>query len=289
MRVGSLSDADVIRVITKYFVPVWISRDHYQLEKPSFLEAAELLRIDKERAAKKMPGGGVSVMILGTNGDVLASQRVHDACKAKDLLPILNKIVQSEKPKARELAKLKKKAHRVVQTKVANDSVLLRVWTRFEGTRKKTGVTEDWVELYAKEWKSLIPEEDALPGAKWEVSEKAIEKLYKCFYPPSPNWRKGEGTLELGKLSAKLTRKGEDDWQIDLIGKVRLKHPFGGTNTPGWIVADLVGVAHYNPKEEKLVSVQIISKEATHTWQWKGKDLPEAMTIAVEQHHDEEK
>jgi hypothetical protein len=41
MRVSSLSDEKVINLLTKYFIPVWVSRDHYQLAAPSDAEKDE--------------------------------------------------------------------------------------------------------------------------------------------------------------------------------------------------------------------------------------------------------
>src|SRR5579884_2672104 len=87
MRVSSLSDPRVIEVVSKYFVPVSVSRDDYQRDPRSQDEKAELLRLDRERARRGLKGGNVCAFIIAANGDVLATQPVQQAFKPENLLP----------------------------------------------------------------------------------------------------------------------------------------------------------------------------------------------------------
>src|SRR6516164_8718777 len=97
MRVSSLSDERVIALLTKYFVPAWVSRDDYQLDPRGKDEQAELERIDGERHRRGLEGGTVCVFVLDSDGSVLATQRVQLAYKPENLVPFLDKIIADKK------------------------------------------------------------------------------------------------------------------------------------------------------------------------------------------------
>src|SRR5215471_4357610 len=97
MRVSSLSDERVIRLISKYFVPVWVSRDSYQLDPRNKEEQAELERLDRQRHDRGLEGGTVCVFILDPDGSVRATQRVQLAYKPENLVPFLEKIIADQK------------------------------------------------------------------------------------------------------------------------------------------------------------------------------------------------
>src|SRR5450755_2651063 len=97
MRVSSLSDDKVIDLLTKYFIPVWVSRDHYQLAAPSDSEQDELQRIDRDRAHRGLEGGTVCVYVLAPDGAVSATMKVHNAWKPESLVPFLQKVVDDQK------------------------------------------------------------------------------------------------------------------------------------------------------------------------------------------------
>src|ERR1700728_3247482 len=50
MRVSSLSDERIIGRVSRHFVPVWVSRDNYQLAAPPRAEQDLLNAIDADRA-----------------------------------------------------------------------------------------------------------------------------------------------------------------------------------------------------------------------------------------------
>ena len=81
MRVSSLSDPRVIALLSKYFVPSWVSRDFYQLEGDHQEEKTEIDRLDRDRRNRGLKGGNVCVYIVAPNGDVVAAQPVQLACK----------------------------------------------------------------------------------------------------------------------------------------------------------------------------------------------------------------
>ena len=107
MRVSSLSDERIIRRLSRYFVPAWVSRDHYQLDSSDREEQAFVAKIDADRRKKKLEGGAVCVYIVTPKGEVLATLPVQKACKPELLVPFLKKVIADEKLKPRRPADVK--------------------------------------------------------------------------------------------------------------------------------------------------------------------------------------
>ncbi len=65
MRVGPLSDDKIIDLLSKYFVPVWLSNDHFALAGPSNRrDKDEMLRIYKERESRRHLNTGTTVCVV---------------------------------------------------------------------------------------------------------------------------------------------------------------------------------------------------------------------------------
>src|SRR5437773_2383485 len=97
MRVSSLSDDRVIALVSRHFVPGWLSRDRYQMEKPAREEQDLVARIDADRLRKKLEGGAVCVYIVSGEGSVLATLPVQKASKPDLLITFLKKVVAAQK------------------------------------------------------------------------------------------------------------------------------------------------------------------------------------------------
>src|SRR6266851_1720426 len=123
MRVSSLSDERVIALISKHFVPVWHSRDAYQLAETSKEEQTELDRVDHDRAKRGLEGGTVCVYLLKADGTVAATMAVQSACKPENLVPFLEKYVKDEKlqPRDADAVKATKAGARAAKPKAAKD------------------------------------------------------------------------------------------------------------------------------------------------------------------------
>ena len=98
MRVSSLSDDRIIRLISGTFVPVWVSRDNYQLPDAGKDDKSFLAKVDASRRAKKLESGSVCVYIANHEGEVMATLPVGRACKPELLRPFLDKLLPDERP-----------------------------------------------------------------------------------------------------------------------------------------------------------------------------------------------
>lgn len=281
MRVSSLSDRRVIELISKYFVPAWVSRDFYQIEGDHRDEEAEILRLDRERRQRGLEGGTVCVFLVAADGRVLATQRVQRACKPDNLLPFLQKTVADRKlkPRAEEAIRASAAKTRDVKPKTENGR-FIHIWTRLD-TGGNRGLSNDRVELTAAEWKTFLPPADAKPGTTWRIPEKIGHKLFQYGYPPDPHWMAKDCKVLKGSLKATLAALSEREARIQLAGEMKLSFPHG-TAAAGRITARLVGTARVDRHKKTLTSLALVSERADYVWHWQGKPQPRKMRIALE-------
>lgn len=283
MRASSLSNKQVIELLGKHFVPVFVAKDDSRELQPCKTDLEELARISRECRQRSLDAGTVCVYIVHPDGSMLATQMVQKASKPENLIPLLKDIIAKEKVEPRQsgssfrAATLRKK----VQPKT-DDGVILHVYTRFDGNRANYGLSEDWVELTADEWAAFLPKEGSKTGASWPVPEKVAEKLFRTFFPPGPNWDARQGQVRKAALTATLTTGNAKSAELALRGQVELSYPFAGPDTDGKVTAKLVGVVRTDARRKALTTFALVSEDAQFVWQWQGKPQPERMAIAVE-------
>jgi hypothetical protein len=281
MRVSSLSNPRVIELISKYFVPAWLSRDHYQIDGDNPDEKAEIMRLDRERSQRGMKGGTVCVFIVAANGEVLATQPVQLAVKPENLLPLLEKIIDDQKLKPRSEEAIRASAAKEREWKPKTEGGrLVHVWAR-QDSGVNNGLSNDRVELAAAEWKTFLPPADARPGTSWQIPEKIVHKLFQYGYPPSPHWMAKDCKVLKGTLKATLVAASDAEARIGLEGDMELSFPHGKP-TEGRITAHFVGVARADSKKATLTSLALVSEKADYVWVWQGKPQPRKMRIALQ-------
>jgi hypothetical protein len=289
MRVSSLSNPRVLDLVSKYFVPVLVSRDDYQREPRAADEKAELQRLDRERARRGLKGGNVCVFLLAANGDVLATQPVQLAYKPENLVPLLQEILTEQKlqPRSQEAirASIAKPTGALtpkpsLETSSRESGRIVHIWTRLD-TGANRGLSKDRVELTAEQCKAFLPPVGTKPGASWEIPKEIAYKLFQYGYPPAPQWRTTDCQVLKGTLRATLTAMSEEEARMQLEGAMVLKFPVGKP-TEGRITAHFVGIARVDRKKQALVSLALVSEEADYVWYWQGKPQPRKMRIALE-------
>jgi len=283
MRVSSLSDERVIRLISKYFVPVWVSRDNYQLDPRNKDEQAELERIDAERHKRGLEGGTVCVFVLDAGGDVLATQRVQLAYKPENLVHFLEKLIADKKltPRDAEAVRATTAQPAAIKPKTEGGR-LVHVWTRCDQKGVNNGLSHDRVELTAAECKTFAPAADARTGATWTIPERVAHKLFQYCYPPGPHWKAKDSKVRSGTMKATLVELSAKEARIKLDGEMELSFPYTGKPTDGRVTARFVGVVHQDVKKQTLTSLALVAEQADYVWYWQGKPQPIQMRIAME-------
>ncbi|HEY7327134.1 MAG TPA: hypothetical protein VH592_05830 [Gemmataceae bacterium] len=278
---SSLSDSRVIDLVSKYFVPVSVSRDDYQREPRGEDEKAELLRLDRERARRGLKGGNVCVFIIAANGDVLATQPVQQAYKPENLLPLLQSTIADQKLGLRSEEAIETSVAKPADAKPKSESGrVIHIWTSLDSGGNR-GLSNDRVELTAPQWKAFLPPTGAKAGTSWDIPDEIASKLFQYGYPPGPQWMTKDCKVLKGTLKATLAAVSEEESSIELSGEMILKFPVGKP-TEGRITAHFVGTGRVDRRKPALLSLELVSEEAEYVWYWQGKPQQRKLRIAME-------
>jgi hypothetical protein len=284
MRVSSLSDERIIRLVRHYFVPVWVSRDRYQLGPAEKAELEELAHVDRSRKEQGLVGGAVCVYLLKPDGSVGRTLPVQQAIYPEKLLALLEEFVEREKVKPRTEAENQAQAaaRPAVPRPATEGGVLLNVWTRFDEREVNRGVSSDRVELTVAEWQAFVPARDATAGTSWPLPAKVVDKVLQYAYPPLPHWKAAEGKITNRALTATVVSVSAREVLVKLEGRLELLYPYTGKPNDGRVTARLVGVVRVDRDRQALTTLALASEEAEYVWYWNGQAKPGKIRIAVE-------
>lgn len=284
MRVSSLSDDRVIRLVTEYFVPVWHSRDNYQMGELPREERREIERIDRDKKVHGLEGGNVCVYLLRPDGAVVASLPVQRASNPEHLVPFLEKFIADEglTPRKAEFVKATAAAPRGARPEIPEGGLLLHTWVRHDDKGPNRGTSQDWVTWTAADWKSLVPDPGARTGASWEVPREVAYKLFERCYPPGPHWKAEECKVAAGELKAAVVAVSKDEVRVRLEGKLEVLFPYTGKENDPRTKARVVGYLRYDPARQAITSLTLTSEEAESVWYWQGKPQRNKVLTAVE-------
>jgi hypothetical protein len=284
MRASSFSNADVIGLVSQYFVPVWTSNDDYARSKKQPAEAEELLRVKRLAAGKGLVAGNVNVYLLDTDGGVIDTMGVGKAMEAENLLPWLRKFVADKGLKSRSPQAVQASARPTlpVPGPQTPGGLVLHVWTRYLPPNEvEKGNTDDFVEVTAAEQAGLAPPANGKPGATWEVPRATAEKIASFFYPAVCHYDAHASKVRSASLTATLTSETPQEVQVALRGSVELDHSRDG-NIDGRVTAPILGLVRYDPGRKAVASLQLLSEKAEYVWHWEGRPSTSKIAVVVE-------
>jgi hypothetical protein len=283
MRVSSLSNARVQQLIATYFVPVWHSRDSYQLAEPSREEQAELGRIDRDRDRRGLPGGTVCVFLLKPDGSVAASLPVQQAYQPEKLAPFLEKFIadQQLQPRDRAAVQASRSSGRATRPKSPAGGLVLHTWARYEARDPNRGTSQDWVTWNAAELAIILGAPENYEKAWWALPSAAAESLAARCYPPGPYWNVRDAKVVSAQLKATLISKAAQEVRVRLGGDLELIHPNEGKETDRHVKARLLGYVRYNLRTMAITSFVLASEEAASLWHWRGRPQVNRMQFAA--------
>ncbi|MBY0528465.1 MAG: hypothetical protein K2R98_34055 [Gemmataceae bacterium] len=275
MRTSSFSNERVIGVVSRYFIPVWLSVDDYGTQK------SPADRAEWERIQKAAHGGNINVYVIASDGTPLGRMNVTQALNAeKNLLPFLDGIVTEQKlPSRKDAAVRASTANFDLPPKPhAVGNQVFHLWTTGE-----RGRAEDWFQLSATDAASFAPPARVMASSSWDIPSDACKRLFLHFYPPTCNYRAEKGEVLSAELQAMATSVTPDRVCLVLKGQMRLKHDATPTGSmPAEIRANVVGAATFDRQRQAFVALQLATDHAEHTWSWQGKPAKTPVAFAVE-------
>ena len=258
MRVGPLSDDKIIDLLSKYFVPVWLSNDHFQMAGPSDAEQEEVQRIYRERVRRHLDSGTVCVVVLDPDGGVSATLNLHKASQAGNPPPFLQKIVDDGKlgPRGAEAIRATTAAPRPPAKPRTEGGMVLHVLTRFADMKPNRGVSQDWFEWTAAEWSAFAPAKDAAVGAVQTVPKETANKLFRRLYPPAGDvGSRANAKWSAAALTSTVVAVEDGEIRVKLEGEAEMRVPVGDDPTGGKVTVRLIGAARYDPAKRAFTSL----------------------------------
>ncbi len=291
MRASSLSNSEVLDLLSRYFVPVLYSVDDYEQAKKNKAAADEWDRIRQLAERRGLARGTVCVYLVAPGGGVLDSMLVDQAMKPAALVPMLKRVIEAEKLQPRDPETIAS-AHAARLPKDGSDrgGRRLNIWTRNLGANASLGASQDRLELTAAEWAGFLPDSEIRRGISWKVSQQLIDKLYPYFFPPIQNYDSRNSTILKASLNANATDVSPKQVRLSLRGKLEMDHPLRPVEKPlafpaktnGRVTATAVGSALFDREKRTVRAFQMVSEEADYLWHWQGNPVQWPFVLAAE-------
>jgi hypothetical protein len=283
MRAGPLSNARVVALLNRYFVPVYAINEDYRAKGvvPE-AEKAEYQRIYREALRARLSTGTVHVYIVAPDGHPIDSLHVATASRVERLLDLLERTFR--RLKTAEGKPLVKPTAQSAAPKRAADSLLLHLTARYlvrRGTelvtlrdRANLGQTrngswhalpsENWIVLDRAEWARLLPAGAVRAGSSWELDQEAAGNLLRHFYPQTENndVRKNRITAQALRATVLSVKDGVARARLD--GRLTMKHSFYHRDDDNVVEATLLGVLDFEPGKKQIRSLQLVTDRATY-------------------------
>lgn len=272
MRTSSFSNPQVIDVLTRYFVPVWLSTDEYGTA-PTDADRAEWQRIQKTAH-----GGNIYVYLVSPDGRNIGQLGVTEALHAEEqLLPLLRKAIDAEKVKPRDAADIPK-PREVLPKPAAGDGLALHLWTQGE-----RGRADEWIVLAAADAAAFAPPAKTTAGATWQIPRATVDHLFRYFYPPIGNYPVTASEVHQGTLTATAVAVSATEVRLVFTGALVLRHDAASNGTmPARMESNVIGVGRYDRNRKTWTMLQLATDGAQHIWYWQGKPSRNRMGVAVE-------
>jgi hypothetical protein len=290
MRAVSLTNNQVISLLNRYFVNVFVSNEDYADKgSASADEKAQLRRIFNEGYAAKLPVGTVHAYVLKPDGHLLISQNVVQAARGAPLIEMLEKVVKTLDAHPGEPVV---KPAPAPPPQVAPGEVQLHVVARYlERQGDKLVISgqgehrgnwsdnpgEDWIALDRAQWSGFEPKGAFRVGEKWTVAHEIAALIWNRLYPPAENNDLATNRIDSEALSATVASVERGVAHIRLEGSLKMKHPFYHKDDAYFVNAAVVGFVDADTRTRRIESLQLVTDQATY-----GAERPMPFGAAVE-------
>lgn len=281
MRASSLSNKDVIELLSSYFVSVWLSTDDFELTPKERKETEAYLRYQKQAKAQGLSAGTVQVYIIMPDGTLRTTLHVAKAMQAENLRSLLAKTVEECVLEPRSAGARRPPQMRPRRRAQEKDGVEFHVMVRNLGPRANTGVAETWVSVTAAECAQFAPRE-LRKDLSWSIPAETTNKIYRQFFPPMPNYKPERSEVKESSLTATVAAVDGERALVRLRGTLHMKHSMTVQEGDSDVRARISGYALVNGKTRTLQELGLVTDDADFVWYWQGKPQPSKMTACVE-------
>ncbi len=277
---SSLSNPNVIDLLNRCYVPVYLSNEDFRPDggaPPE--EKKERDRILREAGAAKLSVGTVHAYVLNPDGHPVDSlhvataarvelQRNVDKLGTKEGKPLVAPAPQSKAspppglPDANALL-----LHLTARNLVRQGDDLVPPKVRLGETKSGSWgayPAEDWVVLGRDDWAKLLPPGAVKEGQTWEPDRDAAAKVLLRFYPATENNDLKTNRIERQEVRAKVLSVKDGVAVARLDGSLRMKHPFYHKDDDNFVEAAFVGVMAFDADKGKVRSLHVATERAVY-------------------------
>lgn len=265
MRAGPLSSPQVVDLLNRHFVPVFISNEDYDREGPALPEEkAERDRIVREALRGGLSAGTVHVYLLGTDGHPFASLHVAKATKPDRFVQLLEQTVHERKIAPGE--PLIAPGPQSPALRAPEGGLALHLVARLlDGRGAWGGVpAEDWIVLDPRESESLVPAGPLRAGQSWTIAGDLSARILTHVYPATENNDVAKNRFESQSLSASIIESSDRNVRARLEGRLRMRHWFYHKEDRNVVEATLAGYLDIDPKTRAVRSLRLVTQSATY-------------------------
>jgi hypothetical protein len=265
MRAGPLSNDEVIALLNRYFVPIYVVNEDYRKGGPAPAEEkAEVERIYHAALKAGLSTGTVHVYIVTPEGAPVDSLHVAEAAKTEKLLALLKGTIG--KFKVSEGKPLFDPRPQSAPPPVEEGGQVLHLTARgFSKGSWREFPAENWIVLKREEAEKLLPTVATAEGAGWEIPREAAARILTYFYPQTENNDVSKNRLEKAALRGTVTSLEGNLAKARLTGDLRMQHSFY-PNRPDekFVEAAVVGYLWFEPESRKIRAFEIVTEDAVY-------------------------
>jgi hypothetical protein len=277
MRSVSLSNSQIISLLNRHFVNVFVSNEDFTPEgKATAADKAELRRIFQEGHAAKLSVGTVHVYLLDPDGRLRDSLHVAQAAQGKPLITLLEKNIKALDVRPGD--PIVKPAVSPAPKALPED-LRLHIVSRYLERRGDTDALtgqgdnrgnwsdnpgENWVMLNKGEWSRFLPPSGARTGDTWTIPHNLSTRLWNHFYPPTESNDISKNRIQSQSLQATLVSMGKHKAQVRLEGSLVMGHPFYHKDDDNVVRATAVGYVVFESGSRRIKAFQMVTEEATY-------------------------
>ena len=267
MRAGPLSDAKVVALLNRHFVPVYAVNEDYGDggSKPAD-ERREYNRIYREALDAKLSAGTVHVYLLTPEGHVFDSMHVVQASRTANLIAMLERAVKKFDVPAGE--PVCKPAPQSTPPSAPEDALVLHLTARgLTGGGHWDGIpSENWIVLPLADWTKLLPTDAPSVGQSWELDRVATAKLLVYFYPQSENNDVSSNRIAQQSLTATVVALDGGTARARIDGRLKMKHTFyPGRDDDNVVDATLAGYLDFEIAPARVRTLRLVTDRASYS------------------------
>jgi hypothetical protein len=275
MRSGPLSDGRLISLVQAHFVPVAVNQLKVRKRKDA---EGELFR-----SIRKQNNTYQGIWFVTPDGKVLAQvQSRYSYPILETARSALDKWQTLSSEPAQPLPL--REAHSFDGLPpVADGSLRLAVFVRRLSQTQDGLPAYDHVDLTDDEWRSFIPAQETV-GARRVVSPTALRKIALTFWPDALSDPIRPREIRSVEMTATLTSTADDEWTVNLSGKVNIEGNSGwGSRPRRSYPAVLRGDLRYRPRAQTLTAFRLVADGNWHIEESFGSiSAPSQLGVVVE-------